>query len=288
MNAIKHTIPALAIISLLLLPVLVSASELHILPSGEFSVKGLSVFQKSGPNLFTRASWGNAFIRVVVLVSSSTAIAKNHGEKAAIDDIKEGQILDVDGTLAASGDNMIVNATRIRNTSLLRESKTISGLVRTIDTEAPSFVLPNASLGTTTVIVGGSIPIKKGARGVAFSDIKVGDKVLSVSGTYDYQTGILAATALEIFQDTAMFKPRNFEGTLKSISGTMLPATFVVTVGGTDYTVFLTKQTSVLKKNRSAATLGRFVVDDAVRFYGAIRQTNFTEIDAEIVRDLNF
>jgi len=54
------------------------------------------------------------------------------------------------------------------------------------------------------------------------------------------------------------------------------------------YTVYLAKGASVLKKNRAAATLGRFVVDDTVRFYGAVRQTNFTEVDAEIVRDLNF
>jgi len=288
MNALKHTTAIIAITPLLLLPVLASASELRILPSGEFSVKGLSVFQKSGPNLFTRASWGNAFIRVVVLVSSSTAIVKNHGEVASVDDIKEGQILDVDGTLAASGDNMIVNATRVRNTSLLRESKTISGSVRSIDRGASNLVLPNALLGTTTVSVGASTPIKKGARSVLFTDIAVGDKVLSVSGTYDYETGVLTATALEIFQDKTMFTPRNFEGTLKSISGTTLPATLVVTVGGTDYTVYLAKGASVLKKNRSAATLGRFVVDDTVRFYGAIRQANFIEIDAEIVRDLNF
>jgi len=288
MNALKHTVPALAILPLLLLPVFASAAEIHILPSGEFSVKGLSVFQKSGPNLFTRASWGTAFIRVVVLVSSSTAIVKNHGEKTTVDDIKEGQILDVDGTLAASGDNMVVNATRIRNTSLLRESKTLSGTIRSIDRGASSLVLPNASLGTTTVSISASTPIKKGARSVLFTDIAVGDKVVAVSGTYDYETGVLTATALEVFQDKTMFAPRNFEGTLKSISGTTLPATLVVTVSGTDYTVYLAKTTVVLKKNRSAATLGRFVVDDTVRFYGAIRQANFTEIDAEIVRDLNF
>ena len=288
MNALKHTVPVIAIIPLLLLPLFASASEIHILPSGEFSVKGLAVFQKSGPNLFTRASWGTAFIRVVVLVSSSTAIVKNHGEVASVGDIKEGQILDVDGTLAASGDNMIVNATRVRNTSLLRESKTISGTVLSIDRGASSLVLPNASLGTTTVSVGASTPIKKGARSIQFGDIAVGDKVVSVSGTYDYETGILTATALEIFQDKTIFTPRNFEGTLKSISGTTLPATLVVTVADTDYTVYLAKGASVLKKNRAAATLGRFVVDDTVRFYGAIRQANFTEVDAEIVRDLNF
>ncbi|MEK7480128.1 MAG: hypothetical protein AAB665_02445 [Patescibacteria group bacterium] len=288
MNALKHTIPALAILPLLLLPVFASAAEIHILPSGEFSVKGLSVFQKSGSNLFTRASWGNTFIRVIVLVNSSTAIVKNYGEKATVDDIKEGQILDVDGTLAASGDNMVVNATRVRNTSLLRESKTISGVVRSIDSGALSIVVPNTLFGTTTVSIGASVPIKKGARTISFGDIAVGDKVVSVSGTYDYQTGLLTATTLEIFQDKTMFKARNFEGTLKSISATTLPATLVVTVGGTDYSVYLAKTAKVLKKNRGAATLGRFVVDDTVRFYGAVRQTAFTEIDAEIVRDLNF
>src|SRR3989338_3746272 len=236
MNALKHTVPVIAIIPFLLLPMLVSSAEIHILPSGEFSVKGLSVFQKSGPNLFSRASWGTAFIRVVVLVSSSTAIVKNHGEVASIGDIKEGQILDVDGTLAASGDNMIVNATRVRKTSLLRESKTVSGTVRSIDRGASSLVLPNASLGTTTVSVSASTPIKKGARSVLFTDIAVGDKVVSVSGTYDYETGVLTATALEVFQDKTMFAPRNFEGTLKSISGTTLQATLGGTVSGTDYT----------------------------------------------------
>lgn len=288
MNAIKNSIPALAILPLLFLPLFASASEIHITPSGEFSVKGLSITQKAGPNLFTRASWGLTFIRVTVLINASTVIVKNHGEKATLEDIKDGQLLDVEGTIVTGGESLIINATRIRNTSLLRESKTISGAVKAVDREGSTFALPDASLGVVTVSVPAGTSVKKGKRSIPFGDIKAGDKVLSVSGTYDYQTGTLTATAIEIFQDTLIFKPRNFEGTLKSISGTTLPATLVVTVGSTDYTVYLAQKALVLKKNRVTTTLGRFVVDDTVRFYGAIRQTNFTEIDAEIVRDLNF
>ena len=59
--------------------------------------------------------------------------------------------------------------------------------------------MPNTLFGTTTVSIGASVPIKKGARTISFGDIAVGDKVVSVSGTYDYQTGLLTATTLGEF-----------------------------------------------------------------------------------------
>lgn len=91
-----------------------------------------------------------------------------------------------------------------------------------------------------------------------------------------------------MYQDKSIFVERNFQGTLKSVSTVVLPATLVVTVGATDYTVYLADSSSVLRNNRKPTTLSRFVVGDTVRFYGAIRETNFEEIDAEVVRDLNF
>ena len=44
----------------------------------------------------------------------------------------------------------------------------------------------------------------------------------------------------------------------------------------------------MMSKNKAETTLQRFTVGDKVRFYGAIRQTNLFEIDAEIIRNLNF
>ena len=287
---VRTTAFASALIALLL-PVLASAtdsSELHITPRGTLSATNLTLLQKSGNNLFARAYWGNAFIRVTVLVGTSTVIAKNHGEKTTVVDVREGQLLDVEGTLASGSDSLIVNASGIRVLSLVTESKTLAGKVQSINPSALSFVLPNSKFGSTTVVAPASVPITKGARTIEFGDIAAGDKVLSVSGTYDYSNNTLMARSLEVFQDKTMFTPRNFQGALKSISGTTLPVTAVILVGGTDYTVYLSAKASVLKNNKCPGSLARFVIGDTVRFYGGIRQTNFTEIDAEIIRDLNF
>ena len=93
---------------------------------------------------------------------------------------------------------------------------------------------------------------------------------------------------MEVYQDKAVFKAQNFQGTLKSLSGTALPASAVITVGKSDYTVYLPASAKVMSKNRAATTLQRFTAGDTVRFYGSIRQTNLQEIDAEILRNLNF
>ena len=290
MKGVRNITVASALIALSLpaLALAADSSQLTITPQGTLSAKNLTLLQKSGTNLFTRAYWGNAFIRVTVLIGTSTVIVKNYGEKATVANIAQGQALDVEGTLASGADSLIVNATNIRVLSLVTESKTIAGKVQSINPSALSFVLPNATFGATTVIVSASVPITKGARSIEFVDIAAGDKILSASGTYDYSNNTLMARSLEVFQDKTMFTPRNFEGTLKSISGTTLPVSAVITVGGTDYTIYLAAKASVLKKNKSAASLARFVVGDTVRFWGGIRQTNFIEIDAEIIRDLNF
>lgn len=286
----KHTAYALTAAALLL-PVVAMAgvgSEIHLTPDGAFSAKRIVIVQKAGPNLFTRATWGQAFVRLTVLANKSTVITKNHGEVMTIADLKEGDLLDVDGTLASGADTLLVNPTSIRDISLEQESKTLSGTIASIDRSALSFTLSNKTFGDTKVIMGASTPIGKGARSIAFADLAVGDTVLSASGTYDYTTNVLGAALIQVYQSKAIFTPRNFEGKLKSISGTTLPAMLTVTVGGTDYSVYLTPQSSVLRKSKAPAMLSRFVVGDTVRFYGAIRQTNLSEIDASIVRDMEF
>ena len=263
-------------------------SEVRISPSGEFSAKSLVIIQKSGNNLFTRATWGSAFIRVTVLIGTSTAINKQFGEQAVAAEVQEKHVIDVDGRLASGADSIIVHATRIKNTSLLKESKDLKGTIASIDGTALSFVLPNDTFGKTTVVVPASVEIKKGARQIQFTDLKVGDRILAAKGTYDYTNNTLSASDLNVFQDATMFKAKNFQGILKSIGASSLPTSAVITVEGTAYTVFLGAKTSVLNNKKAATTLKRFEEGDTVRFYGAIRQTNFTEIDAEVIRDLDF
>lgn len=267
-----------------------SPSDIHITPDGKFSATNVVVYQKAGTsNFFSRVTWGSAYVRVTVLAHDDTAVTKAHGEPATVNDIREGDVLDVEGKLSSGEGALTIYATRIRDTSLQVESKTLSGIAVSTSPGNSSLVLSNTIFGaTTTVMLSASTTIQKGVRTISLSDISPGDKILSVSGTYNYAKNIFLASLIEVYQDKSIFVPRNFQGTLKNVSATVLPATLTVTVGTTDYTVYLASSSSVLRNNKKPSTLSRFVVGDTVRFYGGIRQTNFSEIDAEIVRDLSF
>lgn len=275
----------------LVLPFAVSAdtiSNLTITKDGVFNGQGLTVFQKAGTTFFTRATWGQAFVRITILTNASTKVTKSHGEAATVADINEKDVLDVTGKLNFGGDVITINASEIRDDELQTASKELSGTIKSVSGTGDSFVITDKNYGVTTVRLAQGGQITKGARTIFIPDLSAGDKVLSAEGTYDYTSQTLTASYVNVYQDKSIFTSRNFQGTLKSISGTDLPTTVVVTVGGTDYTVYLDKNAEVMKKNRSSALLSRFVVGDTVRFYGAIRQTNFSEVDAEVIRDLNF
>ena len=216
-------------------------------------------------------------------------ILKAHGEIASVNDIREKDILDVEGTLYSGDGVLIINATRIRDNSLQVESKNISGTVISVNQEQTSLVLSNKIFGaSTTVLLSPSAIIKKGARIIGFNDISSGDKILSAPGAYDYTSNTFTASSIEVFQEKNIFKERNFQGTLKSISGTSIPAVLTVAIGDTNYTVYLGVGAEVWNSRKKPSSLTRFVVGDTVRFYGAIRPTNLEEIDASILRDLNF
>jgi hypothetical protein len=278
-----------AVSILLLLPLSVAAanSELHFTPDGTFTAKNVVIYQKAGTNFFSRAVWGTTFLRFVIVTSTSTVITKKYGESATAADIKEQDIIDITGTLANGGDSMVINAKTIRDTALQSAGKTFAGVVVSVSADSQTFVLNDKTFGKVTVAAG-SATITKGARTIALSEMKAGDKVLNAPGTYTYTNNTLTASSVIVYQDDKIFLPRNFQGTLKSISGTTLPVTLVVTVDTTDYTVYVPVGTLILKNSKAATTLSRFVVGDTVRFYGVIRPTGLTEVDAQVLRDLNF
>jgi hypothetical protein len=263
-------------------------SEISVSQNGIFTGKNLHVIQKYGTNLAVRAKWGMSFIRLTVLMNASTTVTKNHGEVLDRSGIKEGDLIDAEGTLSDGVESIIINATSVRDISQESESKTISGRVRSISGTDLSFSLPNASFGITKIVLSASTPIKKGARSVEFSELRTGDKIISASGTYDYKTNTLHAYEVEVHQDQTIFIPRNFQGKLKSISGAELPAVLVLTIDGSDYTVYLKEGAVVMRANRSATSLVRYAVGDTVRVYGGIRETDFNEIDGEVARDISF
>lgn len=262
-------------------------SELHLNADSVFSAKNLFVIQKSGTVIYTRAKWGQTFVRVTVFTDKNTVLTKKYGGVASVNDIKEGDLLNIEGVLAVGADEVVVTAKKVKDLSLQSEPKNLLGTVRSINGNGNSFVLKNTAFGSTTIAISSSTILKKGVRTITLGEVAVGDKVLSASGMYDYKTNILSATSTEFYQDKTVFNPRNFSGTLKEISGTTLPASLTVFVGNTTYTVFLTEKTLLFNKTKKATSLSRFVTGDKVRFYGKIRQTSLTEIDAEVVTDLN-
>lgn len=262
-------------------------SELHIGTDGVFSAKNLVVTQKAGTNLFARATWGQAFVRTTLLLNASTTITKKHGESAVVADIREGDRIDVDGALSSGAEGLIITVRTLRDHALLRDGKTLSGTIKSIS-GSDTFVLTNKTFGTTTIFVPSSVSIVQGARTITTFDLRAGQKILTASGSYDYATNTLTVNVLEVYQDPSLFKGKNFEGTLERIDGTTLPAVLVVKINGSSYTVYLSGSTSVLSKSKAPTKLSRFVVGDTVRLFGTIRKTNLSEIDAEVVRDVNF
>ena len=271
-------------------------SEISIKPDGTFFATNVVVMQKSekaGTNLFSRVTWGSVFLRITVLASSAK-ITKNNGGSATVEDIQVGDILSVKGTLAPGADSLIINALEVRDLSLNVEGKSIAGIVKTLNTALNTLTLTDKKLGSITVVAPHNI--QKGERTISVGELSVGDKILSASGSFDYSTKTFTASDMEVYQDKSIFKAQNFQGMLKSLSGTALPTSAFITVGKTpstglgagDYTVYFAASAKVMSKNKAATTLQRFTAGDAVRFYGAIRQTNLQEIDASLIRNLAF
>src|SRR3989344_7808350 len=105
--------PALFAALILAFPLLAGAqvtSDVHISGNGLFTAKNITVMQIAGSTLFTRATWGTTFLRMNILTGASTAFNKNHGEASALREVKVGDILDIEGSLVASTDNISVTA----------------------------------------------------------------------------------------------------------------------------------------------------------------------------------
>lgn len=237
---------------------------------------------------YTRAVWDNVFIRITILTNEKTDISKKYGEKATVFDIKDGDIINVEGNLPNSSDTLNVQATKIVDLSLEKEGKELSGKIISMATSSPGFTIKSSKGNIVGVNILDNTIMTKGARVITWNELVPGDNILSIKGTFDYANSTIDAVNIDVYQDKSVFKERNFQGSLISISGTTLPVTAVVQTEGKQYTVYFPATAEILNKAKSKTTLTRFVAGDSIRFYGAIKKTNLNEIDAEILRNLNF
>lgn len=259
-----------------------SDSELNITPDGKVSAKGVKVFQKAGTSFYGRIYWGDVFLRLTVVTNNSTKMIKEHGELSSINEIKEGDMLDVEGVFPSSSDTFIINASYIKNHSLKKQSLETKGTVLSNNGSADEFTMKTYK-GNIIKVSTAAADVKRGIIPVTAAQLLPGERVTSARGIYDYSSDILYADTVQVYQNKAIFYPRNFSGKITAISGNSLPLDITVNAEGKDYTVKLSQNTSLLNKNRSAVVFSRFLVGDSVRFYGAIREDNISIIDGVLI-----
>ncbi len=287
----KTLLPTVLLTLLFALPLSASAdvtSDIQVREDGTFVGKNIRVMQKADGNLFTRATWSLMYVRITVITAKDTVFLRAYGEPATVNDIKEGDLIDIEGKLSSGEGVLVIKPTKIRNVSLMRADKDFKGKVTSVSAGDQAISMMRTDASTTTLKLTATSTISKGVRLITINDVRAGDSIVSAQGEYDYKSNILKARKIEVYQDPAVFQGKNFQGTLKALSASTLPTVATVTIEGSDYLVYLPANTAVLNTAKKAAQLARFVVGDTVRIFGTIRPANLKEIDAEVFRDLAF
>lgn len=266
-----------------------STLELHISDEGKVVIHGARVDQIAGNTFYTKLYWGQAFLRLLVRTDGNTKITKKFGEPINYAQISVGDYLTIEGEFYSGSSTLDVLAKNIKNWSQQTQEDQYSGTITARGSAENTFTFVTSQRGTITLAFSTTTTayITKGNLVINPAQLKVGDRVLSASGTYDHMSKTLNARSAKIHQDMSVFKPQNYEGTIKSVDGMTLPTTMIVRVGSKDYTVVLSGGTEVLNKNRGRVSLQRFIAGDRVRFYGTLRESDQGMIDAELVRNIS-
>jgi len=265
--------------------------ELHIKQDGSISIKSARIEQIAGTTFYISVQWGPLPMSFTMKTDEGTSVVKRYGGIGTVAQMKQGDYLDVEGQFFVGSDFFGVSAVKIKDWLLQEEAGTFAGVITEVNANQ-TFTLRTIDRQLITVKMGASPSIRKGAVDIPFGRLRKGDAVPLAAGVYDYSRNTLTADRITVHQPKADFLPRNFEGTLKQIVSGTLPATFIVTVAGSDYTVKISDKTLVMKKNRTSAELARFVAGDTLRFYGTVREEEKTLsdaliVDAEVVRNLS-
>ncbi len=265
-------------------------SQIYVDREGRAIIGGVKVTQVAGVTYFTRLIWGESFIRLTVKTNSKTKFANKFGEPISVKEVKEGDILVIEGELESASQTMTIIPRTVRNISNQTENNEFSGTVSNIRLDSDTFTLTTKSKGPITISVnnGTTTQIKKGSRIINISSLRNGDKVTKVDGVLNHATNQMIAKNIVVYVDMNTFKPRNFQGTIKEISGTTLPLNFTATVGGVDYLVKLNEKTVVLNSLKNNAKLSRFEVGDRIRFYGEIEEADSLIVGkVEVLRNID-
>ncbi|TSC70087.1 MAG: hypothetical protein CEO12_584 [Parcubacteria group bacterium Gr01-1014_46] len=263
-----------------------SGSEVHITKDGLATITDTKVMQIAGGTFFTRMYWGDSYVRLTIKTNSNTKFFRGTGEPTTLSEISVGDMLDVSGELGGS-DVLTLTAVSVKNSSVQKKQTVFSGKVQSIDLNSKSFVLDDKKVGSVTVVATSTTRFIKGNRTLDLAHIVVGDFITKVAGDYNITTKTVVADSVITYVDPNYYKPKNFQGILKEINLISVPMSVKVSIDGKLFMVKLANNTSILNKARLPVSLGRFVLEDVVRLYGAIREIDEPIIDAEILRNIS-
>lgn len=259
--------------------------EIYIDKTGDISIVGAKVMQFVSNVIYVRVIWQNSFMRLTIKTDQSTNIARKFGEAIKLSDIAVGDYLSIEGTLESNSDSLSLLATKIKNLSDQKQQNNFTGTIYSIDA-SNKLTLKTASGDLVKLNLLSTTEISLGSRIVDFGYLKVGDKIISTSGTYNYADKNFQVDKMRVYIDMNIFKPKNFKGTLKTISEKTLPTSIVVTINSKDYTVKLSSTTQIINNKRKNIVLSRFVEGDSIVLYGAIQESDIPIIDnVEIIRN---
>lgn len=262
--------------------------SLSIEESGATVLEGARITQITGSTIFAAQYWGMLPVRWIIRTDAKTLFKHRFGNPIVLTQLSIGDFISAEGDFNGSSDSLGINAKSIKDWSVSTEGSTFTGTIVSAPDATGSFILQIGDGSTVFVKPRATSTVLRGIVSIAPAAIVLGDRVLETTGVYNYLDRSLSADSVKIFQDKQKFAARNFEGKLMRLDGTTLPTIAAVTVRDKEYTVYLPEKTLVLRKDKSKTTLKRFVVGDTVRFYGAIREAEWSVVDAEVVRTLEF
>ena len=261
---------------------------LTIEEDGDTMIDGARITQITGSTIFASQYWGSLPVRWIIRTDAKTSLKHRFGNPIVMSQLAVGHFISVEGSFNGSSDSLGVDAKSIKNWSVSTEGSSFAGTVVSAPDIDGAFILQIGDGSTVFVKPKATSTILRGVVSIMPAAIALGDRVLETTGVYNHIDRSLSAENVKIFQDKQKFTPRNFEGKLVRLDSINLPTVMAVNVGGKEYTVHLPDKTIILRKDKSRVTLQRFVAGDIVRFYGAIREAEWSVVDAEVVRTLEF
>lgn len=262
--------------------------SLTIEEDGDTALQGARITQITGTTIFAAQYWGLLPVRWIIRTDSKTLITHRFGNPIVFSQLSVGDFVSAEGAFNGGSDTLGIDAKSIKDWSVSTEGSSFTGTIASAPDQNGSFILQLGDGNTVFVKPKPGASVARGVVAIAPSAIAQGDRVLETTGVYNHLDRSLEANIIKIFQDKKKFAARNFEGELMRLDSTALPTTMLVKTNDGEYRVFLSEKTEIVKKNRAKTTLVRFIAGDTLRFYGALREADWTAVDAEIIRTLEF